>query len=315
MKGHWTVPVLASILILGSIGFATMNAVYAQVPPPSPPIQGDFKCFPIFNLGSTASFPIEVDVVDQFGIVHHDNVSPIKLCNPVVKAENLPDFPGSDTSVEPQHYLVYQIDGVDIDRQMIMADQFGPQFQDLGFPAELWIPGTKDIGGGPTPKTSDQHWKCYNLIDGEFPVPIPHVLDLTDQFNATQNQLINFKSVCAPAAKSYLGSPFLGDAGIPDHMQGYTITADPVKDVGFLTPVQFIDQIGTHTFAVNLFSPEFYAVAGKELVEGAVGGTSIPVDTTALLVAGAYTMTPWLILGVLSAVGIGLAVFTLKRSR
>ena len=44
-----------------------------------------------------------------------------------------------------------------------------------------------------------------------------------------------------------------------------------------------------------------------------IGGTLIPIDTTALLVAGAQTMTPWLILGVLSAVGIGLTVFTIKR--
>jgi len=46
-----------------------------------------------------------------------------------------------------------------------------------------------------------------------------------------------------------------------------------------------------------------------------VGGTLIPIDTTALLVAGAQTTTPWLILGVVVVVGIGLAVFTLKRSR
>jgi len=49
--------------------------------------------------------------------------------------------------------------------------------------------------------------------------------------------------------------------------------------------------------------------------EPPIGGTSIPIDTTALLVAGAQTISPWLILGVLSLVGIGLAVFTLKRSR
>jgi len=45
-----------------------------------------------------------------------------------------------------------------------------------------------------------------------------------------------------------------------------------------------------------------------------IGGTSIPIDTTALLVAGAQTISPWLILGVLSIIGIGLAVFTLKRN-
>jgi len=55
-------------------------------------------------------------------------------------------------------------------------------------------------------------------------------------------------------------------------------------------------------------------VAGLVAPNPEIGGTLIPIDTTALLIAGAQTMTPWLILGVLSAVGIGLAVFTLKRS-
>jgi len=52
-----------------------------------------------------------------------------------------------------------------------------------------------------------------------------------------------------------------------------------------------------------------------EFAFAVIGGTILPIDTTALLVAGAQTTTPWLILGVLSAVGIGIAVFTLKRSR
>jgi len=49
--------------------------------------------------------------------------------------------------------------------------------------------------------------------------------------------------------------------------------------------------------------------------EEAIGGTILPIDTTALLLAGAQTTTPWLILGIVSAVGIGLAVFTIKRNR
>jgi len=46
-----------------------------------------------------------------------------------------------------------------------------------------------------------------------------------------------------------------------------------------------------------------------------VGGTYLPLDTTSLLVAGAYTTASWMIPILVSAVGIGLAVFTLKRSR
>jgi len=44
-----------------------------------------------------------------------------------------------------------------------------------------------------------------------------------------------------------------------------------------------------------------------------VGGTSIPIDSTALLLAGVQSISMWMILGVLSAVGIGLAIFSLKR--
>ena len=45
-----------------------------------------------------------------------------------------------------------------------------------------------------------------------------------------------------------------------------------------------------------------------------VGGTLIPIDTTSLIIAGAQTTTPWMIFGVIATVGIGLAVFTLKRN-
>jgi len=57
-----------------------------------------------------------------------------------------------------------------------------------------------------------------------------------------------------------------------------------------------------------IFVNEFIGIGGPP-----VGGTIIPIDTTALLVAGSQTISPWLILGILSAVGIGLAIFTIKR--
>jgi len=44
-----------------------------------------------------------------------------------------------------------------------------------------------------------------------------------------------------------------------------------------------------------------------------IGGISIPIDTTALLVAGIYTNTLWIIPVI--GVGVGIAIFTLKRGR
>jgi len=65
-------------------------------------------------------------------------------------------------------------------------------------------------------------------------------------------------------------------------------------------------------FAPGLGNPSPIAF---DTLQPPVGGTSLPIDTTALLLAGAQSISMWMILGVLSLVGIGLAVFTLKRSR
>lgn len=82
-------------------------------------------------------------------------------------------------------------------------------------------------------------------------------------------------------------------------------------------PPSLIDSIGVPSPGpfVPPSSGSIIALFDEGFLFGPVGGTSIPVDTTALLVAGAQTMTPWLILGVVSAIGIGIAVFTLKRNR
>jgi len=47
----------------------------------------------------------------------------------------------------------------------------------------------------------------------------------------------------------------------------------------------------------------------------AIGGTILPIDTTALLLAGVQSISMWWILGVVAAVGIGFTVFTLKPLR
>lgn len=54
-------------------------------------------------------------------------------------------------------------------------------------------------------------------------------------------------------------------------------------------------------------------IAYSTFVSPPVGGTSLPIDRTALLVAGAYTTASWMIPILVSAVGIGLAVFTLRK--
>ena len=129
-----------------------------------------------------------------------------------------------------------------------------------------------------------------------------------------------------------LGNPFdvaTDSSGNVFVTGGFSDNAFKITPAGTITEI--IDSTGdgagntfNQPFGVATDSSGNVFVAGAsshnafkiELVLGpAIGGIPIPIDTTALLVAGAQTMTPWLILVVISAVGIGLAVFTLKRSR
>jgi len=87
-----------------------------------------------------------------------------------------------------------------------------------------------------------------------------------------------------------------------------------VADDGLNTVRQY-DSAGTLLDANYITGLSVPLSLAFDTLQAPVGGTIIPIDTTALLVAGAQTISPWLILGVLSLVGIGLAVFTLKRSR
>ena len=128
-----------------------------------------------------------------------------------------------------------------------------------------------------------------------------------------------------------------GDQGTITINQGDTVTwtwTDGMQHsvVGVVGPVFFnsgvFQGLGT-TFSFTFDEPGNYSVlCGVHIImtidiivlsapsgPSEVGGTILPIDTTALLVAVAQTTSLWLILGAVSAVGIGLAVFLHKRSR
>lgn len=102
------------------------------------------------------------------------------------------------------------------------------------------------------------------------------------------------------------------------------ITCDPPFSVSNGVELLFIDIFcfpnpDSETITIT-FSPSEVATISSIWIETqsfddfGVGGTLIPIDTTSLIIAGAQTTTPWMIFGVIAAVGIGLAVFTLKRN-
>jgi len=106
----------------------------------------------------------------------------------------------------------------------------------------------------------------------------------------------------------------LSESGVPDNIwQRNEVWEFVLQDFGAQAGGFLLNSVG-----IAAASPGGVGTSSGSIIvwnETSVGGTILPIDTTALLVVGAQTTTPWLILGVVAAVGIGLTVFTLKRNR
>jgi len=102
---------------------------------------------------------------------------------------------------------------------------------------------------------------------------------------------------------SLFASVNLGQGGFNplNHFGSVSLSTGVVTDIG-----QTVD--GLDGLAIQSEPP-------PEPPQVPIGGTILPIDTTALLVTGSQMMSPWLILGGLSIIGIGFVIFTLKRRR
>jgi len=83
--------------------------------------------------------------------------------------------------------------------------------------------------------------------------------------------------------------------------------------VGGENPSGFIDYIRIYDGVLTQEDVTFLFNGGNPLQQGVVSGTSIPIDTTALLVAGFNANSIWMIPAVLGIAGAGIAIFKLKR--
>ncbi len=87
-------------------------------------------------------------------------------------------------------------------------------------------------------------------------------------------------------------------------LTGYTLTfAGGVSADGTKITGNALGPSGTEAFFADLSTAQV-----------AVGGTFLPIDTTSLLLAGAYTTASWVIPVLVVAAGFGIAIFTLKKN-
>ena len=211
-------------------------------------------------------------------------------------------------------YNITKTDLFDPIETVLLTDQFGTIEADVFEAHELWVPTNKTHGIDFFPNATNIHWKCY-FIEPVTPFLGISGVDLSDQFTFNTHEIFFPGYLCNPVEKSLDGgTTFEGDATIPDHMICYDI--DPFPAFAFAAPpFSFEDQFQSFSPPPVFDASRLCTVASKVVLSGLgpVGGTSLPIDTTALLVGGFNTNSIWMIPAVLGIVGAGIVVFKLKR--
>jgi len=281
-----------------------------------PPLVGDFGC----RFIDPSPPPLElVRLTDQFGTDDYVLESPDVLCSFGNKTGVIP--PGPPDSVLPlipdQHYKVYPL--VPTSPLFItveLTDQFGTDSHGILSPHELWVPASKTHDPDFFPAITDIHWLCYDLDFGVIP-PVA-AFNFTDQFEfATVSPDAPFQ-MCNPVEKQVEDAPFtgmftgpvFGDASVPDHLKCYDVIGPAFSTF----PIILDDQFGPGS-PIAVFGLDSVCLVADKVVLGGppvIGGTSIPLDTVSLFLAGASINMFWIIPVV--GAGVGIAIFTLKRN-
>ena len=311
---------ISTILVLAS--FAANEKAYAGGF--SPPF-GDFKCWEIpEGQGSTVP-PALVSIQDQFGIIENSEWSQVGYCTAATKFIDGEEFSSPFEPDLNQHYQGwFYPDNVPNDGTgqfvTITVDQFGYQFgATLGELDQILVPANKILPSEELVKAAnlEQHWNCYNIQGSPPPIGIvdPLVTQHGSIFLVTVGDPFLF---CLPMIKDHNQNLF-GEL-LDEHMVCYDITSEqnPIG-VEFL-PMALADQLtdfdpvdisyDTVNFARAL---EKLCVPALKSFPVAIGGISIPIDTSALLLAGVSSISMWMIPVVIA--GVGIAIFVIKRRK
>jgi len=271
MGMKWAIPVLASILILGSLGLSQQSfAEFAEIiPADAPPC--DKLVAPVF--------------VDEIGNGALNGTFPIPF--PFPPFEELTSGLVSPTS--PPACTTGTTDAGTPNPVIFIKNEVVPPTK---FPLVWYV--------------SDADTTVSNL-DGFEGGSIPmFLIDSVDSFGGAgcgANCPLIFESmtldgIWEPGETWHIIlQDFTSPGALPQNLNSI--------GVGFPSTASDLPSESSGSIVVEPFGGFF----------DPVGGTVLPIDSTALLVAGAYTTASWMIPILVAGIGIGLAVFTLKRNR
>jgi len=308
---------LGVILSISLIPYLVDNA-FAGPPVPDPVQLGDFKCWSFTDFGGPQSVG-RVSLEDQqFGEsgTYDVELSPL-WCNPATKGDGFPS--PSPEPLGPQHYNVYNLcnnpasgdNCGNINRPIVIHDQFGDHVTTVLDPIELWAPAEK-LPGDFNPGQSvdlDSHYLCYKIE----PYLITESGFVFDQFFTPpqSNTLVKAFKFCTPADKTLVtGQTFSHNN--PQDLVCYDI--EETTGTGD-SRLNLVDQFGGFT---KVFGSEdsLCIVATKtfppEPAEP-VGGTVLLPDSVSLLLLEAESSAVLWLPAVIIA-GAGIALIKIRKN-
>ena len=328
-----SISLLVMIASLTTMGFASNQAFagFEDLLPNNPankddPFLGDFMCYDVTNV---EHFKDDVILTDQFiAGFEYDIEDIIKICTMVFKEQGI-DFPESplpqifDSEVDEQHFVVYRLceqsSDIDsggtcippdpVDFPVSITDQFGTTDHELPHqPVELWVPAEKEDNGDIFLKANNIHFICYD-IEPQF-IGTKSLTLFNENFavSGVSRQIDTATKLCNPVLKNEEPNQSLEI----EHLKCYEfISPQTFPDVNVKTFDQFHSFFAGQDLTVT-DEVEFCSAADKSPITGpAVGGTLIPIDTTALLLTSSQMTASWLIPVIVAGAGIGL-VFVRK---
>jgi len=244
------------------------------------------KCYPIASQDPPID-PPQVELEDQFGIENVDLTPGGFVCEEALKHSQ-------DPPADPWHWTHYFFSGTKDFGDRDVMDQFGTETVMGGFSEDLLVPA--DIGMAVYVNT--QHLTSYPISGAIDPPPIL----VADQFGTSMIDLF--------APTTFLTNTFKNGEGDPLGLdfKCYLIKSeDPVIDPD---PQLYLDQFDQIT-SIDPDPATQVCIIAKKVTE-MIGGELLPIDTTALLLAGMQTNLAWIVPIALSVVGIGVILVKKK---
>ena len=307
---------MASILVLA--GFSANEKAYGGLAPNAnngPPPFGDFKCWEFIN--GIVVPPALLVITDQFGPIENETWEQIAYCTAANKFIGESDFISPFSPALNQHYQGWLYPSPTIGSgtgQTIIIDvpQLQQNFQTTLLNLDsILVPATKFLEFEPFEVDSfdtEQHWNCYLIEEPPLNVPVT----LITQHGEQEAQVLDPFLFCAPMIKfdPFLGQSF-GSNTIQEHMICYDLQitgGNPFNLPDLLQDQLTADPEGNPIpLSVTLGLEELLCVPAFKSFP-TVGGSMIPIDSVALLLAGVQSISMWMIPAVIAGVGISIFV-------